>query len=153
MVFGDEEVKRKSAEKEYAVETLEEKASVASRARRAAFNVSASGGKNLLGENELVDAITSGRVDLSNIDEDHLPAALKPMAPTERQKLITETAQVRDNLRKQIKQASEQRSAYLKKEVEKAGGGKDSLDDKIYRAVQSQSASVGLRYESDTPEY
>jgi len=153
MVFGDEEVKQKNAAKEQAVATLEEQASVASRARRAAFNVSASGEKNLLGEGELVDAVTSGRVDLSSIEEDQLPAALAPMEPAEREKLITETAQIRDDLRKQIKEASEQRSAYLKKEVEKVGGAKDSLDNKIYRAVQSQAADVGLLYESDAPEY
>ncbi len=153
MIFGDAEMKQKYAAKERAVETLEEKASVASRARRAAFNTTASGEKNLLGENELVDAVTSGRVDLSSIDEDHLPAALVPMEPAEREKLITETAQTRDDLRRQIKEASEQRSAYLKSEIEKAGGAKDSLDDQIYRAVQSQAASVGLRYKSDAPEY
>jgi len=43
-------------------------------ARRDTYNSTKSGKKNLLGEGELVDAITSGRVELDDIDKAKMPA-------------------------------------------------------------------------------
>ena len=37
--------------------------------------------------------------------------------------------------------------------VEATGGAGDSLDEKIYRAVRDQAASVGLTYDSDNAKY
>ncbi len=48
---------------------------------------------------------------------------------------------------------SESRDRYLEDEVEAAGGAADSLDEKIYRAVRDQAASVGLTYEDDNAKY
>lgn len=153
MIFGDAEEQRKDALKASAIDKMERESSIESRARRAAFNVTASGEKNLLGSNELVQAVMSGKVDLASIDEDHLPAALRLVAPAERKKVIADTARTRSELQLKIQKLSQSRSDFLKEKVEEAGGAGDSLDDKIYRAVKSQAASVGLRYESDTAEY
>ena len=49
-------------------------------ARRDTFNATASGKANLLGESELVDAISSGRVELDEIEEENLPASLQANA-------------------------------------------------------------------------
>ena len=67
--------------------------------------------------------------------------------------IIEETAERRNELKQQIRELSDKRSAYLKKEVEARGGTKDSLDDKIYRIVREQAGKLGLVYESDTPDY
>jgi hypothetical protein len=75
------------------------------------------------------------------------------MAPEEQESVIKETAQRRQQLHQQIQELSEQRSAYIEKKVDEAGGAKDSLDDKIYRAVQEQAAAKGLTYEADAPAY
>jgi hypothetical protein len=48
---------------------------------------------------------------------------------------------------------AKKRSSYIKEKVEAEGGAKDSLDEKIYSAVREQSASKGLRYESDSATY
>jgi len=60
LYYGTDEEKEKMRDKVAATEKLHDGASFASRARRGVFNASAGGRTNLLGENELVDAITSG---------------------------------------------------------------------------------------------
>jgi len=56
-------------------------ASLTSRAHRAEFNVSESGKKNLLGDNELIDDVISGRIDLETIDSNKLPSKMVTTHP------------------------------------------------------------------------
>jgi len=151
--YGSEEAKQARQRKLDATAKLHADSSIASRARRAAFNASDSGELNLLGEGELVDDVASGRVQLSAIDRKALPAPLQSMAPEAQQALLDETARRRDELQQQIRQLSEQRSAFLNEKVEEAGGAKESLDAKIYGAVRAQAAAKGLVYEADAPSY
>jgi len=151
--YGTAEEKTKRQEKLDAADKLHAVSSVESRARRAAFNTSTSGKANFLGDGELVDDVASGRVELSTIDRDHLPQPMQAMAPEEQEKLITETANRRNELQQQIKTLSEQRSAFLREKVEEIGGAKGSLDHKIYSAVREQATKKGLRYEADALNY
>jgi Mg-chelatase subunit ChlD len=153
LYYGDAAEKEQQQRKLAATGKLHAAASVESRARRAAFNASKSGAANFLGEGELVDDVASGRVALSRIGRDKLPEPLQAMAPAEQQALITETAQQRDELKRQISELADQRADYLKKKVEERGGARDSLDDKIYRAVRAQAGKAGLSYEADAPAY
>ena len=148
LYYGTDEEKERMQEKVAATEKLHEGASVASRARRGAFNASVGGRTNLLGENELVDAVASGAVDLNELDDDALPAALKPMAPAEQEAFVAELADKRAGLQRQIQALSQDRASYLEKKVEEAGGRKDSLDQKLYDAVKEQAGKAGLEYES-----
>ena len=152
LYFGTEEEKERMASKVAATDKLHASSSVESRARRAAFNASAGGKVNLLGENELVDGIASGSIKLDELDEAELPAALKPMAPAEQEAYITELAGERADVQRQIRELSEDRDSYISKKVEEAGGFKDSLDQKIYDAVAEQAGKAGLEY-SEGPEY
>ncbi|MEA2093618.1 MAG: vWA domain-containing protein, partial [Pseudomonadota bacterium] len=61
LYYGTTEEKEKQQHKVEATEKLHAAASVSSRARRATFNASKSGGANFLGEGELVDEVISGR--------------------------------------------------------------------------------------------
>jgi Mg-chelatase subunit ChlD len=153
LYYGSKEEKAEKQHKLDATDKLHAGSSVASRARRAAFNASESGAANLLGEGELVDEVSSGRVDLSAIDHEALPEPMQSMAPQEQQALIETTAKRREELKAQIRQLSEQRDVYLKQKVEEAGGAKDSLDDKIYSAVRDQAGKKGMVYETDAPRY
>ncbi|MFQ6004304.1 MAG: VWA domain-containing protein [Woeseia sp.] len=152
LYFGSEEDKRRMASKVAATDKLHVAASVEARARRAAFNASAGGRANLLGENELVDAVTSGTVKLDELDEADLPEALKPMAPEEQAAYVSGLAAERADLQRQIRELSADRDGYIKKKVEEAGGFKDSLDQKIYDAVAEQAGKAGLEY-NDGPDY
>ena len=152
LYYGTEEEKEKMRGKVAATDKLHEGASLASRARRGVFNVSAGGRTNLLGDNELVAAVASGSIDLNELDEDALPAALKPMARAEQEAFVAELAEERADLQRQIRELSQDRDGYLAKKVDEAGGLKDSLDQKIYNAVKEQAGEAGLKYE-DGPAY
>ncbi len=153
LYYGSVEDKEKQRRKLEAADKLHAASSVESRARRAAFNASKSGTANFLGEGELVDDVSSGRVDLSGIDKDQLPDPLQAMAPEEQAAVISETAERRNELQRQINELTQDRSAYLQKKVKEAGGARDSLDNKIYRAVREQAGRLGMSYEADTPAY
>ncbi|MEN8170393.1 MAG: vWA domain-containing protein [Pseudomonadota bacterium] len=153
LYYGSAEKKLKQRSKVAASDKLHASSSVESRARRAAFNVSKSGESNFLGDGELVDDVASGRVDISSIEEAHLPEPMQAMAPAKRKAVIAEKAEQRKELQAQIKSMAEKRSSYLKEKVEAEGGAKDSLDEKIYSAVRKQAADMGLRYESESADY
>jgi Mg-chelatase subunit ChlD len=152
LYYGTEAEKDKMREKVAATDKLHEGASFAARARRGVFNASVGGRANLLGENELVDAVTSGSIDLSELEEEALPEALIPMAPAEQKAFVAGLADERAELRQQIQELSQDRDAYLAKKVEEAGGLNSSLDQKLYDAVKEQAGKAGLDYE-DGPTY
>jgi Mg-chelatase subunit ChlD len=153
LYYGSREEKAEHERKVAATEKLHALSSVSSRARRAAFNVTPSGAGNFLGEGELVDDVASGRVDLSDIEHDKLPEPLQAMAPAEQEAMIAAKVQRRDELQRQIRDLAGQRAGYLKKKVAEAGGAKDSLDEKLYRAVREQAGKAGLHYEADAAAY
>ncbi len=153
LYFGDEEAKIAQKSKLDANARLRKELSKQALARRDTFNATASGKANFLGNDELVDAITSGRIELDEIETENLPASLQAMEPTEQMEVITEQAKRRDQLRQEIKKLSESRGNFIKEEIESAGGADDSLDEKIYRAVKNQAASIGLTYDSDSASY
>ncbi len=132
---------------------LHESASVASRARRATFNATASGETNLLGEGELVDDVSQGRVKLEALAPEALPAPLQSLSPEARQALIEETAQRRQQLNQDIRKLAEQRAAFLRERVEAEGGARESLDQKLYDAIQAQGRLKGMEYEADALAY
>ena len=152
LYYGSAEEKDKMHRKVAATVKLNEGASIASRARRGSFNASAAGRTNLLGENELVDAIASGSVDLDDIEKDALPEPMAVMAPEEQLSYVVGLANERADLQLQIQELSEDRDGYLAKKVEEAGGLRSSLDQKIYDTVKEQAGKIGLEYE-DGPAY
>jgi Mg-chelatase subunit ChlD len=152
LYYGTDEEKARMKSKVAATDKLHANASVASRARRGAFNATVGGRANLLGENELVSAFASGAIDLDEIDKDALPEALKPMARAEQKAYVADLAFKRDDLQRKIRELSADRDGYLAKKVEKAGGLKDSLDQRLYEAVKEQAEKAGLEYE-DGPSY
>jgi len=153
LYFGDKEEKKTQQARLNANLRLRKELSTEALARRDTFNATASGKANLLGSSELVDAITSGRIELDEIGQENLPASLQAMAPVEQMAVIGERARRRDELQQQIHQLSASRSSFIKQKVEAEGGADDSLDEKIYRAVKDQAASVGLTYDSDSASY
>jgi len=154
LYYGDREKKVKQARKQAATAKLNAEASVTSRARRAAFNSSASGKKNLLGEGELVEDVTSGQVDLAKIPKDALPKPMQAMAPAAQKALVEKTAEKRKTLQDQIKRLARERAEYLKKKVAAEGGARDSLDDKLFATVREQAASAGIHYDAGAaPRY
>jgi len=148
LYYGNEEEKERMLNKVAAADKMEVSASLASRARRGVFNAAAGGRLNLVGENELVDAVASGAVELDDLEAADLPEALKPMAPAEQSAYVARLADERADLKRQIQELSVDRDGYIAKKVDEAGGMKDSLDQKLYEAVKEQAGKAGLEYES-----
>ena len=153
LYFGDSKAKQAQAAKLEANARLRKELSSEALARRDTFNSTASGKANLLGDSELVDAVTSGRVALDEIAEEELPASLQAMAPAEREAAVDARAQRREALQAEIRKLSESRGDYIRKKLDAAGGADDSIDEKIYEAVKSQAAKIGLSYEADSASY
>ena len=152
LYYGTDEEKEKMRDKVAATDKLHDGASFASRARRGVFNASAGGRTNLLGENELVDAVVNGEVDLRDIEEDALPESVAVMAPAAQAEYVAELASERAQLTRQIQELSQDRDGFLAKKVEEAGGMKGSLDQMLYDTVKDQAGKAGLEYE-DGPAY
>lgn len=153
LYYGDGETRAEKEAKVAATRKLHDAASTASRARRAVFNSSGSGATNLLGDNELVDDVASGRVDLDEINAEELPEPLQAMAAPAAKALVMEKAEQRQKLQTEIRRLSQQRSDFLKKKVEESGGAEASLDDRLYGAVREQAAAKGLKYDAAAPAY
>ncbi len=147
LFFGDADKQQDLARKTAATDKLHTEGSTASRAKRAAFNASPSGKENLLGENELVEAVTSGRVELSEIAPSHLPEPLREMGKDEQAQAIAQAASTRADLNAKIDALAGQRRAYVETEMKSRDGVEDSLDYQIFSTVKAQAAEKGLRYE------
>lgn len=148
LYYGSEEEKARMLKKVAATDKMELHASVATRARRGVFNAAVGGRANLLGENELVDAVASGTVELDELAPEDLPEALKPMAPAEQQAFVAQLANERAELKRKIQELSADRDDFIAIKVDEAGGMKDSLDHQLYEAVKEQAGKVGFEYES-----
>ncbi len=153
LYYGSRDEKAMQAKKEAATIKLHKKASKAALARRATFNASASGKSNLLGEAELVEAIDSGRVELSSITSEELPESLQALTHKEQKATISKMRKDRERLQQEIKKLAKQRNQYLKKEVSKRGGVKDSFDAKIFSTIRDQAKQKGLIYDKDSASY
>ncbi len=153
LYFGSEPERKAQVAKSAEADRAKAAASPAALARRAAFNASEAGKDNLLGKQELVDAVASGRVDLATVAPEALPAPMQAMTPGERQALVTRTAAKRDELKRQIQGLAEERTSYLKDKLEAEGGAADSLDHKVFEAVREQAGAAGLSYGDAAPAY
>jgi hypothetical protein len=135
------EARQRAADKIYA------EAAPAAVAKRTVFNSLASGAKNFLGEQELVDDVASGKVKLEALKPEELPQALKPMSPAERQVMIEERLRNREKLQAEIGRLAKERQAFIEKKVAaEAGGGQESLDAKIYSCIRTQAGAMGIAY-------
>ncbi len=150
--YGDPKQRELQAKKANASKKLRKEMSESALARRSAFNATASGEANFLGNSELVDAITSGRVDLDDIADEELPARLSAMKSEEQEIHIAKQARRRDQIKQEIQKLSESRQRYIKAQLAPEAAV-ESLDEKIYSAVKNQAKAKGLIYESDSAEY
>lgn len=153
LYYGSAAEKAKRQLKQDAARKLHESASVESRARRATFNATKSGENNFLGEGELIEDVSSGRVDLDSLKPESLPAPLQAMAPAEQKAAIEEAAERRAELKSEIQELAAQRADFLKEKVNAVGGASASLDHKLYGAIRDQAGKKGMHYEADTPAY
>jgi hypothetical protein len=148
LYYGSGEERERMNAKVAATAELTESASTEALARRGVFNATASGLANLVGEQELVHDVTSGRVDLDAVPPASLPAPLVGLSSEEQAQVIADTAKRRAELQQEISRLAGERDAFIESKLEDLGGAKDSLDRQIYDAVRDQAAGKGLTYET-----
>lgn len=153
LYYGDEETKVTQTRKLEASKKIREELSIEALARRSSYNVTPSGKKNFLGESELVEAVSSGKIKLEDIDKDNLPKSFKAIKLNDQMAIIKEKNQQRIKLKNEIQKLSQIRNEFIKNKLAKDGDSTSYLDDKIYEAVKKQSAKTGLRYDSDSAKY
>jgi Mg-chelatase subunit ChlD len=150
LFYGNAEKREALAGKTMAAEKLHAEGSVASRAKRALYNASPAGKANFTGGSELVEDVATGRVELDTVPSVSLPAPLQGLSTQEQQALLSAMAAERKKLEEDISTLSAQRQTYIHAELEAAGSAEQSLDHKIFKAVQAQAADKGMRYEDIT---
>ena len=153
LYYGNRSEKIEQELKMRATDKLSKEASAESLARRATFNVSKSGKKNLLGKGDLIEEISSGDVALKDIPVEQLPASIQGMGVEQQTAHIAKTKQQRSEIESDIKTLAEKREQYLKQKVAESGSKKDSLDDKIYQSIKSQAKDKGIIYSDDSARY
>jgi len=152
--YGGEKVKKKAKAKIESEKKIYESAAPASVAQRGGFNIKASGQKNFLGNNELIDSVVSGEVTLEDVADDELPEEMQEMDAEERQNFIKDNNDKRERLKREISELSGKRQQSIQEQVKKeADGGKNSLDMKIFKSIKKQAEKKDLNYEMETPEY
>ena len=138
---AESEARRKTADSIYA------SAKPAAMAQRTVFNASKAGEKNFSGPRELVQDVTSGRIQAGKIDRSLLPAELQKMKAADLENLIGARSRQRTDLQQQIKELSKKRQAWIQAELEnEKDAGAHSLDNKVFKCIQGQAADQGIAY-------
>ena len=88
LFYGDDEEMSVLEGKIAATDRLEAFASAGSRARRAVFNATEAGLKNLFGDQDLVEDVSKGEVSLDVVPEAELPPGIRELDRPEQQQLI-----------------------------------------------------------------
>ncbi len=148
LYFGDAEARARQERKVAASDRLHEEASVVAKVRRALYNTTPAGKSNFAGEQELVDQVSSGAVDVQALPEAELPEELKKLPAAQRAAAITERAAKRGALQKEIDQLAAQREAYVKDELARMPAAAPSLDTQVFGTLRSQAKDKGLALEA-----
>ena len=147
LFYGNRTEKARMQEKTEATAKLRAEASLSSQARRSVFNLTESGRRNNLGEQELIEAISSGKVAVTDLALEELPESLKAITAEERQKEIVRLTSERESLKMEIEEVAKKRSDYINETI-KPAKTTNSLEHKLYDAIKRQSLANGLTYDS-----
>lgn len=148
--YGDVAMQREQQARADRAEDLGRAAPAPAAAERAIYNASAAGGANLMGQQELVDEVRSGRVKLEELPPEQLPENMRDMTKEERAAYIEEQGTRRANLQTRINQISVQRQAFLDQARAEAGA-EGGFDQKVIEALRRQAARFGIAYKQTKP--
>jgi len=102
-----------------------------------------------VGTRDLIGLLERGEVKIADLEEEHLPEAIRKMTPEARKAHLTKLLAERKALRAELIALDAKRAAYVKKELEKTGKKGDGFGWKVVEALRGQAKKVGIEYESD----
>lgn len=153
LLYGDAGDQAKHDARAMVSEKLNKEASVEAKARRALFNITSSGKKNLYGDKDLVDDVLSGKTDLEDIDKSHLPKPMQSLSSAELNTRLSEVKKAREALKSKIDSLGKERQSFVTEALAKKKDRAPSLDEKLYATIKKQAREKGIEYESTSPNY
>ena len=151
--YGKPSIRKHNNKKRKITEKIYRHASASALAKRLEFNTSVSGIRNFTGENELIQDIESGKIQLDDLVAEQLPQSLASMSETQRTQSIKGTMEKRQKLEEHLRKLSRERQEFIQKQVKNTAENSYSLDNKIYQTVVEQTKELGLIYHDLTPKY
>ncbi|MCP5076819.1 MAG: VWA domain-containing protein [Psychromonas sp.] len=151
--YGSEAEQKIQKERITSSSKMKSVASDSSMARRAKYNLTASGEKNFAGSKELIQSIENNSITLDDIAEADLPAVMRSMEADEQKVYIQKKLQQRQNLKAELQALTEKRDAFIKRELAKSDGGKESLDEKLITTLKKQASAKGMDYSESSSSY
>jgi hypothetical protein len=114
-------------------------------ADRLSFN--ARSGKSVQGEGELLDTLAAGKMKVSDVKKDQLPAEWQKLDDAEVKTTIEQKQKERAELQAKILKLNQSRDDYLAAERKKQASAKaDSFDEKVTAAIRAEAARKGISY-------
>lgn len=139
VAYGGERARREV----YAKQAASEAAPAAATADRLSFN--AKTGKAVQGDGELLDALASGKLKISEVKKEQLPKDWQRLNETELQAAIAKKQKERAELQAKILQLNKERDEYIAAERKKVAKA-DSFDSQVGTAIRAQAAKKGISY-------
>jgi hypothetical protein len=97
---------------------------------------------------DLVDGTRDGKVDLSKLRDEDLPAEMRKMTPAQRKAHVEAKAAERAGLQRRITQLNQEREQHVRAELAKRGTAVAStLDAMLIKTVRAQGSKNGWRFE------
>ncbi len=117
-------------------------APAAAQAERASFYSARAAGA--VGGATKKDLTAASPADVAKMRDDELPEAMRKMSPTERVRFVEDQRKKREAILAQVRAASQQRAAHLKKVAPKPAAR--SLDAPVYDSLKKAAAAKMLTY-------
>jgi len=142
VAYGSEPARREVFAKQAASET----APAAVAADRLSFNYRS--GKTVQGKGELLDALATGELKVTDLKKDQLPAEWQKLDDAQLKAQIENKQQERAEIQAQIVKLNQERDGYIAAERKKlATSAKgDSFDAQVASAIRTQAARKGIAY-------
>ncbi|MBN2739156.1 MAG: hypothetical protein JXR70_19415 [Spirochaetales bacterium] len=94
---------------------------------------------------DILDGITTGAIDLENLDKEALPAEMAEMTTSEQKAYIQEMSAQRKKIQEEIADLSSKRDQYIAK-LEKENSNESSLDKAIIDSVVDLGTKMGFDF-------
>jgi hypothetical protein len=99
---------------------------------------------------DLVDAVGKDKIELESLDEKALPPEMSGMDPEQREAYISEKAERRFKIKREIAELSSAREEYVNEEKRKSAQGKTStVDDALVDSIRKQGKEKNYRFSSE----
>jgi len=148
--YGDAATQREQEARQDRAAGLDASAPAPAAAERAIYNASGAGGANLLGRQELVDAVQTGQVKLEELPPEQLPENMRDMSMDERVAYVEQQGERRAEIQTRINEIGVQRQDFLAQERARSVG-EGGFDQKVIEALRRQAERFGIAYKESKP--